>query len=306
MMVRNEELALPRCLESVRSLATEIIIVDTGSTDGTRRVAVEYRARVLPFDFSTVDFSAARNYGLAQATNRWILVLDADEVLDPQSIPIIQELIGSDRERGYFLERQNHWSAPKPPTRDYAVRLFPNHPAHRYQGRVHETIDASILSAGGRLEQTDIRIDHNLCADPEIRRRQSLAYIEILKQEIASGSVDGGRLDFLAAEYHQLEMFAEATKIAEQIAELRPFDAKAHLFAGVYHLLYQPDLAKARADLTRALELRPGYPEAKAFLDEVNRGEAGANSLGENGSRAPALWPKVGLHKVKTPENKIR
>ncbi|MEI9974305.1 MAG: hypothetical protein WDO73_21000 [Ignavibacteriota bacterium] len=79
-----------------------------------------------------------------------------------------------------------------------------------------------------------------------------------MKEEIAADPSDSSRLDFLAAEYHQLEMFEEAARIAERIAHLRPNDAQAHLFAGVYHLLYCPDLPRARADLERALALRAG------------------------------------------------
>jgi tetratricopeptide (TPR) repeat protein len=134
---------------------------------------------------------------------------------------------------------------------------------------VHETIDASILSGGGRLHKTGIRIDHNFSSDREARRRKNHWYIEILKEEIAADPSDDSRLDFLAAEYHQLEMFDEATEIAERIVRMRPLDARAHLFVGVYHLLYKPDLARARADFNQALKLRPGYAEAESFLQDA-------------------------------------
>ena len=71
-------------------------------------------------------------------------------------------------------------------------------------------------------------------------------------------------------------MFDEATEIAERIVRLRPLDPRAHLFVGVYHLLYKPDLARARADFNQALKLRPGYPEAESFLrllDEKERAQ---------------------------------
>ena len=121
--------------------------------------------------------------------------------------------------------------------------------------------------------RTAIRIDHRFCADPEARRRKNRWYIEILKEEIAADPADDSRLDFLAAEYHQLEMFAEATEVAERIARVRPNDARAHLFLGVYHLLYRPDLPRARADFERALALRPGYPEAESFLRTLEEKE---------------------------------
>jgi Flp pilus assembly protein TadD len=138
---------------------------------------------------------------------------------------------------------------------------------------VHETIDTSILSGGGRLHTTGIRIDHNLSSDREAQRRKNHWYIEILKEEIAADPSDDSRLDFLAAEYHQLQMFDEATEIAERIVHMRPLDPRAHLFAGIYHLRYKPDLVRARADFNQALKLRPGYAEAESFLQLVDRQE---------------------------------
>jgi len=273
MIVKNEARDLPRCLDSVRDLATELIVVDTGSTDATPSIAARYGAEVIPFDFTRVDFAAARNCAIARARGRWILMLDADETLDRAGAPIIEQLVASDENAGYFLERYNRWSESATPTTDYVVRLFPNRPDYRYRGRVHETIDAAILAGGGKLLKTGICLDHSFSSDPDARRRKNHLYIEILKEEIAADPSDDSRLDFLAAEYHQLEMFDEATEIAERIASMRPLDARAHLFVGVYHLLYKPDLARARADFNQALKLRPGYAEAESFLQMVDERE---------------------------------
>ncbi len=60
MIAKNEEHNLPRCLDSVRDLAGECIVVDTGSTDATPHIAARYGAEVIPFDFKAVDFAAAR------------------------------------------------------------------------------------------------------------------------------------------------------------------------------------------------------------------------------------------------------
>jgi len=274
MIVKNEEHNLPRCLDSVRDLAVECIVVDTGSTDATPRIAAGYGAEVIPFNFDFVDFAAARNHALSRAHGRWILMLDADETLDRTGAPLIGQLVAQDENAGYFLERHNHSSDSA--TTDYVVRLFPNRPDYRFRGRVHETMDASIISAGGRLQKTGIRIDHSFSSNRESRRRKNRWYIQILKEEIAADPSDSSRLDFLAAEYHQLEMFDEATEITEQIVRMRPRDARAHLFLGFYHLLYKPDLVRARADFSQALKLRPGYAEAESFLQLVNERECGA------------------------------
>jgi glycosyltransferase involved in cell wall biosynthesis len=273
MIVKNEERNLARCLDSVQGLTSEFVIVDTGSTDATSSIAAQYGAEVIPFDFTTVDFAAVRNRAIERAHGRWILVVDADEMLEPDTASKIEKLIALDQNAGYFLERYNHSSDSQSPFTDYVVRLFPNRPNYRYRGRVHEIIDASILSGGGRLNKTDIRIDHRFSSDREARRRKNRWYIEILKEEIAADPSDDSRLDFLAAEYHQLEMYDEATEIAERIVGMRPLDPRAHLFVGVYHLLYKPDLVRARADFNQALKLRPDYPEAASFLQLVDQRE---------------------------------
>jgi glycosyltransferase involved in cell wall biosynthesis len=273
MIVKNEECNLRRCLDSVRSLTNNFVIVDTGSTDATLGIATHYGAEVIPFDFTRVDFAAARNCAIERARGQWILVLDADETLTPDSAPKIEKLIAVGANDGYFLERHNHASDSKSPFTDYVVRLFPNRPNYRYRGRVHEIIDASILSGGWRLIKTDIRIDHSFSSDREARMRKNHWYIRILKEEIAADPSDDSRLDFLAAEYHQLEMYDEATEIAERIVQARPLDPRAHLFVGVYHLLYKPDLTRAREDFNQALKLRPGYPEAVSFLQLVDERE---------------------------------
>jgi tetratricopeptide (TPR) repeat protein len=223
-----------------------------------------------------VDFGAARNRAIERASGRWILVLDADESLDRASASMVEELVAGGENAGYFLERHNHSSDSSDSstsTTDYLVRLFPNLPGYRYRGRVHETIDNSILAGGGRLLKTGIRINHNFASDPEARRRKNHWYIAILKEEIAADPSDYSRLDFLAAEYHQLGRYDEAAEIAERLAFLRPMDARAHLFAGTYHLVYQKDLVRARADFERALQLRPGYPEAEGFLRVIEERE---------------------------------
>jgi len=83
MIVRDEEDTLARCVKSVRDIADEIIIVDTGSTDKTREIACELTDHVYDFEWID-DFSAARNFAYSKATKEYILILDADDVLLPE------------------------------------------------------------------------------------------------------------------------------------------------------------------------------------------------------------------------------
>ncbi len=84
MIVKNEEANLARCLDSLKGLMEEIIIVDTGSTDDTKKIAKRYTNRI--YDFQWVDdFSAARNFAFSKATQEYIYTADADEVLDEEN-----------------------------------------------------------------------------------------------------------------------------------------------------------------------------------------------------------------------------
>lgn len=70
--------------KSVRGIADEIIVVDTGSTDSTLQIALSFGAKVVHHTWNG-DFAAARNAGLQQAHGQWILILDGDEELDAKS-----------------------------------------------------------------------------------------------------------------------------------------------------------------------------------------------------------------------------
>ena len=83
MIVKNEEKILSRCLDCLRDIADEIIIVDTGSTDNTKEIAKKYTDKIYDFEWIK-DFSAARNYSLSFATKDYIYCADADEVIEPE------------------------------------------------------------------------------------------------------------------------------------------------------------------------------------------------------------------------------
>src|SRR5579864_7403545 len=82
MIVRDEEAVLADCLASARDAVDDIVVVDTGSMDATRRIATDAGARVFDFAWCN-DFAAARNEALRHARGDWVLVLDADERLAP-------------------------------------------------------------------------------------------------------------------------------------------------------------------------------------------------------------------------------
>ncbi len=106
MIVKNEEDWLPGAVESVRSIVDEVIIVDTGSTDATADRASALDAKLLKIQWKD-SFAEARNVSLAQATQPWILVLDADERLAPRDLLYIKDATRGDAD-GYHLIQRNY------------------------------------------------------------------------------------------------------------------------------------------------------------------------------------------------------
>lgn len=84
MIVKNEEAVLKRCLDSIADLMDEIIIVDTGSTDRTKKIAADYTSKIYDYRWAN-DFSAARNFSFSKATMEYIYAADADELLDEEN-----------------------------------------------------------------------------------------------------------------------------------------------------------------------------------------------------------------------------
>ena len=108
MIVKNEELNLAKCLMSVKPVADEIIVVDTGSTDKTKLIGSALGAKV--FDFTwTNNFSEARNYSLSKASGDWMLVLDADEMISPLDHASLRSLIQqADKRFAYSMTTRNY------------------------------------------------------------------------------------------------------------------------------------------------------------------------------------------------------
>ena len=143
LIVKNEEQRLPKCLESLKSIADEIIVVDTGSSDRTVAIAKKYQARVFHFEWCD-DFSQARNYAIAQAKGKWILVIDADEILEQNAIAILQEVMKRVDCLAINLLRSEIDTTQSPYS--LVLRLFRSHPAITFTGIYHESIDQSVVS----------------------------------------------------------------------------------------------------------------------------------------------------------------
>lgn len=166
MIVKNEETMLRECLESVKNLVDEIIIVDTGSTDSTKEIAKGYSSKV--FDFKWIDdFAAARNFALSKSTSKWILYLDADERINNLKADEFRESLSKleDNVGGIICiiesKHKNLTGKDSDIHRGAYPRIFRNlYPNIKFTGRVHEQISPSIKEQGLTLTNSKILIEH--------------------------------------------------------------------------------------------------------------------------------------------------
>ncbi|MCL6632363.1 MAG: glycosyltransferase family 2 protein [Alicyclobacillus herbarius] len=165
-ILKDEAAVVRTMIESAVDIVDEMILVDTGSSDGTVEIIEEYISKypdvIRLYHFQWVnDFSAARNYSLDQATGDWVLVLDADEFLDPSRKHSLREIIETTDAEGVSLVQKSYMGSIRSPNNMICVdtvRLFRNR--HRYTRTIHEQIIPSIISSGGRIERLDIPIHH--------------------------------------------------------------------------------------------------------------------------------------------------
>ena len=139
MIVRDEEQYLAQCLDSVLGVADEIVVVDTGSEDGTVAIAESHDAKVVHFAW-TEHFAEARNQAIAAATDDYMLVLDADERLDVATAYHIREVVDADEFDVAYLQFENVAETGTVRRRWIAPRLYRMTPGIRYIGRVHEQV----------------------------------------------------------------------------------------------------------------------------------------------------------------------
>lgn len=141
LIAKNEERFLEQCLKSVKDIAWEIVVVDTGSTDRTVEIAKSFGAKIGGFTWCD-DFAAARNEALELVRGDWVLVLDADEIVRSETIANLKKELADAAAIAWRIPlfnvgKEDQGSCVVP-------RLFRNAPALFYVGRVHEQIFTSV------------------------------------------------------------------------------------------------------------------------------------------------------------------
>ncbi|MEN6328555.1 MAG: glycosyltransferase [Syntrophomonas sp.] len=191
IIAKNEADNIRRCINSVESLADEVIVVDTGSKDGTPDIAGSLGARVIETLWED-DFSKARNLSLELAEGKWILFLDCDEELAPDSLPVLNQLLDAEDAEAYFLKIINT-TAEGMQLIVSGIRLFRNRKEYRFAGRIHEQIAASIVKHSGqsKLLPSNVSIIHwgynQQCANIAAKIQRNMRILKSIPEDQRDG-----------------------------------------------------------------------------------------------------------------------
>jgi len=157
LIVHNEEENLSDCLRSV-AFARQVVVVDSGSEDGTLRIAAAFGCEV--FSEPWRGFGAQKQSAIEKCREEWILVLDADERIPPETGQAIRGIVGSaDAAAGYSFPRKNffqgRWIRHAGWWPDRVVRLFRRGKGRLTEARVHEAVVVE-----GKIEALEAPIEH--------------------------------------------------------------------------------------------------------------------------------------------------
>ena len=159
LIVRDEEAVLEDCLRSLSGVADEIVVVDTGSVDGTLAICRRHGVQLSHHAWHD-DFAEARNVALDRARGEWVLYIDADERLVDADRASLESLLRSAEEVAFRVLLRPHLSMT--PYREY--RLWRNDPRIRFEGRMHERVVPAIQQVsvldGKPIGDADLFLEH--------------------------------------------------------------------------------------------------------------------------------------------------
>ncbi|MED1919547.1 glycosyltransferase [Bacillus thuringiensis] len=280
VITKNEEQNLSACLESVKEIASEIVVVDTGSTDGTIAVAKKYQASVYHFDWID-DFSAARNFALSKASGNWIIFLDADEFLSEDSKKhIVSNLNRAEEQKkdfilGMIVNIDKY--VQKTINVSTHIRIFRNDPSIRYIGAIHERVMKNGSSMKILDAKDQISIIHTGYSQETVQsKNKSERNLQLLFKEWDNHPNRSDLAFYISESYMINQNFEEALTYAQKALQF-----KNATLVGLYEKNYvnvincmlklEYPQSKITETIHAAISSHPEYPDFYFFLGDIYR-----------------------------------
>jgi tetratricopeptide (TPR) repeat protein len=233
LIAKNEEHMLPECLESVRGAVDEMVVVDTGSTDRTRDIALAAGAKVIEVPWED-DFAAPRNAALAEVRSGFILQLDADERLVEGGAQKLRNAVkrkdfdlGMLRFHDAASVDASHADIISGKARLAAPYLGPRLLRHssdlRYEGAIHEHVTRWLIRHGDRRMAIDVDIVHLGAATSVVTSRaKHERNFRLLHKRCAAETDDPTAWGYLVWEYIKTGDFDTGRRVADTAWEMLP------------------------------------------------------------------------------------
>ena len=265
MIVRNEEANLKEWLSDATAHVDEVVIVDTGSDDGTLAFLQSLPVKTLRQPWAH-DFALHRNHGLDHVTSDWVLILDADERLSEEDWLDVRSLLQNERTMAYLFGVKNFHTPGDLSSFDmmHSYRLFRNGYGIRYEGSVHNqlapAIEKACVAVGMGTEHAGISVEHFGYAleNPAMEAKRERIY-EMVKRQLAQTPNDPYYLYHLLIICLAMEKFNEARETTERLAidNLRP-ELQVQAFCKAAQVaMHFDENERARDYVRNALQIQP-------------------------------------------------
>ncbi len=281
IIIKDEADYLDKCLASYKECVDEIIVVDTGSKDNSKEVAIKHGAKV--YDFAWVnDFSKARNESLKHATKDWIIWTDADDICTPdgsKKILIVKDQFPCDRCIGFQIKNTQDGVMG---TNFKQIRMFPNHKGIDFKYPVHEQVYPSIEKLKLPMVFSDIQVYHTGYVNPEVilakQERNKILMEELMKEKGEHPVIVymyAGLLKDLGDAEEALKWYKKAYDLSinkkeeEHVAQAAPLGMADIYFTNL------KDMENFEKWTKISYELDNEHPQAIGFMGEIHekRGE---------------------------------
>ena len=215
LIVKNEEKHLDNCLKSIKHIADEIIVIDTGSADGTVDIARRYTDKIYIHPWKG-SFSEARNHYLKYAKGKWIFQIDADEELIQNDIPVISRAIQEPDLDGVMVQILSKLRNGKSKAIHSVERIFRNNGVIRYEGRIHEHVVGM-----KKAKVFPIRLVHyGYDLDQQQSKQKFDRTVSLLKMDLDDDPCNPITYHYLSCSYFCQGMFREALETSEKAIKL--------------------------------------------------------------------------------------
>lgn len=314
MIVRDAEDCLAASLDAVRSLADEIVVLDTGSRDSTLRIARQKATKVVSFTWSD-DFAAARNAALNEVTGDWVLWLDAGETVSPDTAEGLRQFVDHQADEltaYYLLVRTPAQGANIAGEQVARLRLHPRLPELRFRGRVRESLIDAVQQHSLKTSGLTFSLLRGACEhDASLRQQRAERNLRLAKLAMQEEGTSPGLLNCVGEAAQALRDYPASAQFHRQALE-QSAAGSSDMLEAYYGLLTalegEANSRDAQLQLSmKALEVYPldaqllcaigGYLQSKEHLELASRAYL---LSAQHGQTNPDIWHLDGLQEIAT------